>query len=320
MRRLLTRFVLRLAASVFVLWCVFTLSFVLLELVPGGPFSQVESLDPAAASMLDKRFGLDQPYFSRYWAALRGAVVGDFGPSLRVSPGRDVGELVTDSAPVSLAVGLLAFLIAVTLGSGLGILAGYSHHRGRSFWGRALDHGLTALTLMVLCLSVIVLSAVFRYVFVVKLKVLTLGGTHLSSLVLPVVVLGLSYAALYARLIRSSTISFIASPRYRALQARGIRDRALATRYLLPEVLIPMISYLAPSFAGILTGSFVVERIFDLPGLSWLFVQGALTRDYPVVMGGTVFYTVLLLTLGLLGDTLRNWLDPRLRSGQGGTT
>lgn len=306
MRALARRLLVRIALGVFAVWAVFTVTFFLMHLTPGGPFAGIERLSEASRTNLEARFGLGDSLATQYSRLLRSYLSGDLGPSISFAPGRPVVEVLGRAAPTSLWLGGLGLLAALMLGGVGGLLAG----RKRGGW---LDRVLTLVSLLCISLSVMVLGGLLKRWALVEGTPLRLGLSEgWRGAVLPVACLGLAYGAIYFRLVRSSVISVMRGPRLTAVLARGVSLRRVTWCYLLPEAFIPLLAYLGPSVAAILTGSFVVETMFQIPGLAACFVQGALSRDYPLVCGSIVFYTALLVGLNLVFETLHLVLDPRL--------
>ncbi len=305
-------FVGRLVLAVVSVWVVFTVTFFLMHLAPGGPFAGAERLSAQAQINLHERFGLGEPLGHQYMAMLGGVLQGDLGDSLVFAPGRSVWAVLADAAPVSLLLGASGFVLALLMGVAGGLLAGL----GRKRW---LGRILGLLSLLCISLSVLVISGLLRRWALVPGSPLRLGVSEgWRGWVLPTVCLGLAYGAIYFRLVRSSVKGVMQGPRGTAVLGRGVAQRRFWWRYVLPEALVPLLSYMGPSLAALLTGSFVVERMFELPGLSACFVQGALSRDYPLVCGAILFYTVLLVALNLLFESLHYLLDPRLRGDSKG--
>ncbi|MFZ5748918.1 MAG: ABC transporter permease [Pseudomonadota bacterium] len=303
MRAILLR---RLATAVPTLFAVVLLSFVLMRAAPGSPFDGERPLDAATRAALDRAYGLDRPVVEQLGRYLARIAHGDFGPSL-VYKDFTVSQLIAQGLPVSLTLGGLALLLAALLGVSGGIVA--AQHPDR--WsGRAID---TAAAIAI-ALPGFVTGPLLALVFALWLAWLPVSGLDgAASLVLPVVALAFPVAGAVARLTRSGLSEVLAREHIRMARARGLSPRAILFRHALPPALIPVVSYLGPAAAGLLTGAVVIETVFGLPGLGRYFVQGALNRDYPLVMGVVVLYAVLILAFNLLADLLYGWLDPRVR-------
>jgi oligopeptide transport system permease protein len=298
----------RLAGLIPTLIIIITVSFLILRLAPGGPFDQEQTLAPAVRANLERLYGFDRPLPLQYLSYLRALAHGDFGISLR-EPDFTVGELIRQGLPVSATLGLAALLIALLSGVPAGILAALWH-------GRAEDFALTGLSALGLALPSFVVGPVLALVFAVTLHWLPVAGWQpgqLRYLVLPAVTLALPVAAALSRITRASLLEVLKSPFVRSARARGLGPRRVLLRHALPPALVPVVSYLGPAVAFVITGSLVVESVFALPGTGRFLVQGAIDRDYPLVMGMIVVYALLTLLLNFLVDLAYGWLDPGAR-------
>jgi len=298
----------RIAGIVPTLLVIITASFFIIRLAPGGPFDQEQTLSPAVRANLDRAYGLDQPLGVQYLRYLGALAHGDFGPSLKL---RDftVTELIAQGLPVSAALGLTAILLAVLVGIPLGVAA--------ALWrDRAVDHTVTGLAVLGMALPAFVTGPVLALAFGVYLRWLPVAGWEapaLRHLVLPAITLGLPVIAYVARLTRASLLEVLRANFIRTARARGLGPWRVLWRHALPPAMLPVVSYLGPAIAFVATGSLVVETVFGLPGTGRFLVQGAISRDYSLVMGMVVVYAALLLILNLLVDLLYGWLDPRVR-------
>jgi oligopeptide transport system permease protein len=285
-----------------------TLSFAIVRLAPGGPFEQEQTLSAPVRANLDRLYGLDQPLVLQYLHYLRGLVHGDLGPSLRE---RDftVRELLAQALPVSATVGLLAILAAVLLGIPAGIGAALMKDRNA-------DHGIGLLAALCIALPSFVIGPLLALIFGLTLHWLPVAGWEGGQpryLVLPVLTLALPVAAYLARLTRASLLEVLRAPYVRSASARGLSRARVLLNHALRPALLPVVSYLGPAVAFVVTGSLVVETLFGLPGSGRYLVQGAIDRDYPLVMGMILVYAVLTLGVNLLVDLLYGWLDPSVR-------
>jgi oligopeptide transport system permease protein len=301
----------RLAGAVPTLAVVIALSFLLTRLAPGGPFDEERPLPPEIRANLEAAYGLDQPVHVQFGRYVAGLLRGDFGPSFKF---RDftVSELIGDGLPVSLGLGLAALALALALGIPAGIWAALSR-------GRATDRLVTAFAVAGMSIPVFVVAPLLMLVFGVWLRWLPVAGWlpgRPADLVLPVVTLALPVIAYLARLTRGSLLEVMRAPWIRAARARGLPRRAIVLRHALPAALLPVVSYLGPAAAAVLAGSLVVETLFGLPGMGRHLVQGALNRDYTLVMGMVIVYAALMIVLNLLADAAYAWLDPRIRRGR----
>jgi len=298
----------RLAGLLPTLLVILTLSFAILRLAPGGPFDQEQTLTPQVRANLARAYGLDQPWPQQYLHYLGALAHGDFGPSLRA---RDftVRELMAQGLPVSAALGVCALILAVGLGIPAGIAAAL---RARS----KTDRALAVLTALLLALPSFVIGPLLALTFGIGLNWLPVAGWGPGGgryLILPALTLALPIAAYLARLMRASLLETLRAPFVRSAQARGLGAVRVLCRHALPPALLPVVSYLGPTLAFLITGSLVVESVFGLPGTGRYLVQGAIDRDYPLVMGMIVLYASLTLLLNLLVDLAYGWLDPRVR-------
>jgi len=291
-----------------VLLGVFTLTFFMMRLAPGGPFTTMKGVSPELAANLDKRFGLDQTVAAQFTTLLGGYLTGDLGPSMSFSPGEPVADILARSLPVSLELGFWALLLAIVLGVVFGTLSGLKPS------GPA-DLGISFVMLGLVSASIIVIGALLRKLFIVDLGWFSLGGfDSFSNKVLPSLTLGLAYTAILGRLVRGGVVAQAGDRTLRSIMARGVSRRTAIVGYVIPRALIPMLSYLGPAVAGILTGSFVVETLFEVPGVSACFIQGAAARDYPLVSGAIMTYTAVLVLTNFTFETLHTLLDPRERN------
>ncbi len=299
----------RFAISLVTLWAVVTLVFFLVRVAPGGPFDGERRLPPEVEANLRAAYHLDEPLLDQYARYVAMLARGDFGPSFR-SKDFTVNELIARGLPVSLAVGGLALALAAGLGIAAGTVAGLRRDRG---W----DRGLTLAATAGLALPPIVVAPLLVLVFAVTLRWLPAGGfTSPAHVVLPAVALALPYLAAFTRLTRGSVAQALTAPHVRTARAKGLPAHRIVVRHLLPAALMPVVSFLGPAAAALLAGSMVIEEVFSLPGLGRYFVQGALNRDYTLVMGTVVVYATLILVFNLAVDLVYTRLDPRIRLGR----
>jgi oligopeptide transport system permease protein len=297
----------RLLSAVPTLFVLVALAFFLLRAAPGGPFDEERALPPEVQAQVAAAYHLDEPLWRQFARYLGGLARGDLGPSFQY-PGRSVNELIAAGFPVSLQLGLAAMLLALPLGCGLGIAAALRRDT-------VTDHGLMALAMAGLAIPNFVVAPLLILAFALSLGWLPAGGwDDWRSAVLPVAALALPQAAILARLTRGSMAEVLAQQYIRTARAMGLPQRWIVLRHALKPALMPVLSYLGPALAQVITGSVVVEQIFSIPGLGRHFVQGALNRDYTVVMGVVVFYGALVVLLNLAVDLLYGALDPRVRA------
>jgi oligopeptide transport system permease protein len=298
----------RLAGAVPTLFVIVTLAFFLMRLAPGGPFDDEQTLPPEVAANLEAAYGLDRPILVQYGNYLAGLLHGDLGPSFRY---RDfsVSELIAQGLPVTLALGSAALTVAVFTGVLLGMLAGWRRDE-------VADHAVMGAALVGLALPNFVVAPLLALVFGVQLGWLPVGGWDPGDLryaVLPVATLALPFVAYIARLTRGSLLEVLQSPHIRTARAKGLSERRILWQHAFKPAILPVVSFLGPAAGALLTGSLIVEQVFALPGVGRYFVQGALNRDYTLVMGMVVFYAALIVLLNLLVDLVYGWLDPRIR-------
>ena len=300
----------RLLGAIPTLAVIVLLAFLLTRLAPGGPFDEEQALPPEIRANLERAYGLDQPLYLQFGRYVAGLLRGDFGPSFRFKD-FPVTELIATGLPVSLQLGALAMLLAVLVGVPAGVAAALRHNR-------ATDHLVMALAVLGIAVPVFVIAPLAALVFGIYLQWLPVAGWSAGTvldMVLPTATLALPVIAYVARLTRGSMLETLRSPFVRSARARGVGGARLVWRHALPAALTPVVSYLGPATAAVLTGSLVVETIFALPGLGRHLVQGALNRDYTLVMGMVIVYAAFMILLNLVVDVVYAWLDPRVRPG-----
>lgn len=298
----------RLSGFLPTLFCIVTLSFFIVRLAPGGPFDQEQTLPAPIRANLDRLYGLDQPLGLQYLHYLNGLAHGDFGPSFKL---RDfsVGELIAEGLPLSLAVGSAAVLLAMLLGIPLGVAAALRRNT-------VTDFGVTTFVVFGVALPSFVTGPLFALAFGLYLHWLPVAGWEAGEpryLVLPVLTLSLPVIAYVARITRGSFLEVLRANYIRTARARGLGEMRVLWRHALRPALLPVVSYLGPATAYVVTGSLVVETVFGLPGTGRYLVQGAINRDYTLVMGMITVYGALTLGLNLIADIVYGWLDPTVR-------
>lgn len=287
-----------------------TLSFFLMRVAPGGPFDADAQLEPEILENLRAVYDLDRPVVEQFGLYLARLARGDLGPSISYKD-YDVSELIAVGLPVSLELGLTALLLATLVGLPLGIVAAANQNR----W---LDHTIGTLAMAGIAVPSLITAPLLTLVFGVMLKLLPVAGWGdgaWPNKILPLTALVLPQLAVIARLSRGSFLDVRRQNFIRAARARGLPEWRVVLFHALPPTLVPLVSYLAPAVAGVMTGSIVIEQIFGLPGVGRYFVQGALSRDYPLVMGVVIVYASAVLTMNLLADLAYAALDPRIRRG-----
>lgn len=302
----------RLMTALPTLLAVVVLSFVLMRLAPGGPFDSDRPQDAATRAALESAYGLDRPLGEQLWRYLSRLLQGDFGPSL-VYRDFTVTELIAQGLPLSLTLGALALVVAMALGLTAGLWAAVRA-------GRAADHALMMAATVLTALPTFVSGPVLALLFAITLGWLPVSGLGEGGLagdprylILPVIALALPHAGAVAKLARAGLAGVLAEDHVRTARARGLPEHRVLIRHALRPALLPVASYLGPAAAGLLTGAVVIETVFALPGLGRYFVQGALNRDYPLVLGVVVLYAALIVLFNLIADLVYGWLDPRVR-------
>lgn len=284
-----------------------TVVFFLVRVAPGGPFDSEKALPPEIQANLEAKYHLDEPLLQQYLRYLGQILVLDFGPSFQYKDWT-VNELIAQGFPVSLTIGGIAMLLGFLIGVSVGVAAALRQNS-------AADFGAMGLAMLGVSIPNFVVAPVLILLFAVYAGWLPAGGWDWSwqSAVLPVVTLALPVIAYIARLMRGSMIEVLHSDFIRTARAKGLPERQVILRHALKPALLPVISYMGPATAALITGSVVVERIFSIPGLGSYFVQGALNRDYTLVMGVVIFYGVLIIVLNFIVDLLYSILDPKIR-------
>jgi oligopeptide transport system permease protein len=298
----------RLAGAVPTLLIIITATFFLMRAAPGGPFDQEQTLPPEIMANLQSAYGLDQPIWIQYERYLKSLLHGDFGPSFKYKD-FSVTELIGQGFPVTLQLGVIAIALALGLGIPLGTFAALHHNS-------AADYATMSLAVVGIAIPSFVVLPFLGLLFGVYLHWLPVAGWETGSirhLALPVIALALPPLAYIARLTRGSMLEVLRSHFVRTAFAKGLPLHTVILRHTLRPALMPVASYLVPAVASIMTGSLVVESIAGLPGIGRYLVQGALNRDYTLVLGMVIIYSTLLIGMGLLVDLLYAWLDPRVR-------
>ena len=287
------------------LWLVYTVSFFLMRSVPGGPFSSERNVPPEIERNLKARYNLDLPLWEQYQLNLSEAIRGDLGPSLTLQD-YSVNEVIAEGFPVSASLGILAMTFALSVGVTTGVISAVRRYE---VW----DRSLMTLATLGIAIPNFVLASLLIMTFVFLVPLFPSGGWgSLSHLVLPVIALGSAYAASIARLTRAGMLEVIGQDFITTAKAKGLSERTVLMRHALPCALTPVVSYLGPATAGILTGSLVLEKVFFLPGMGSHFIEAALQRDYPLALGMVLVYTLLLMVLNLIVDFTYAILDPRV--------
>jgi oligopeptide transport system permease protein len=296
----------RLLVAIPTLFLVIALAFFLMRAAPGSPFEVNRMLPPQVEHNLLVKYGMDRPLFDQFLAYLGGVLRGDFGPSLKYTD-KSVVQIVADGFPTSLRLGLSALMVGGALGVALGVFAALHQNRGEDF-------AATALAILGICIPSFVTAPLLVLVFAQQLGWLpTAGLDSAAGYILPVTVLALPQIAIISRLTRAGMVEALRTNYVRTARAKGLPERTVVMRHALRAAILPLVSYLGPACAGLITGSLVVEKIFGLPGIGRSFVISALERDYTVVMGVVILYAGMIILLNLLSDLAVAALDPRVR-------
>jgi oligopeptide transport system permease protein len=302
----MTAYVLRrLAGIVPLLLLIALFSFLFMRTAPGGPFDDERALPPQIEANLRARYHLDEPLLQQFGRYMSDLVRGDLGPSFKYRS-RTVNEIIAQSAPVSLTLGVVALVLALVFGITAGVVS--------AVWrDSTVDHLSMGLALTGVCVPNFVLGPVLIMLFAFRLGWLPVGGWgSLEQLVLPALTLGAIRASYIARLTRTGMLEVLGQDFIRTARSKGLAERVVIMRHALKVAILPVVSYLGPAMASILVGSVVVEQIFNVPGLGSFFVQSAINRDYTMAMGTVLFYSGLLIVLNLLVDIAYALLDPRV--------
>lgn len=292
-----------------VLWIVITITFFLMHAIPGGPFTAEKSLPPYVLHSIEERYKLNDPLYKQYGDYLCNLVQGDLGPSFKY-PGRSVNDIIKDGFPVSFKLGIEAILIAIIIGIPAGILAGVKKDKWQ-------DRAVNFFTTLGVAVPSFVVAALLIYVLSTKLHLLPAAmwnGWRYE--IMPALALSGMLMSFIARLTRSSMLDILSQDYIKTARAKGLSWSKVLVKHALPNSLIPVVTYLGPMTASILTGSFVIETIFAIPGLGQYFVTSIYNRDYTVILGVTIFYSVIVIVLNMVVDLLYPLLDPRIKIGE----
>jgi oligopeptide transport system permease protein len=301
------RFIVRRLLQVIpVLFVIITATFFMVRFVPGGPFTAEKAIPPEILKNLEAHYGLDQPLWRQYLSYLGKIAHGDFGPSFKYS-NRTVNEIIADKLPVSLELGSLALLVALLVGLPLGVLAAVR----RNSW---LDYLASSIGMLGISVPTFVLGPLLVLFFAIRLGWVNASGWYgPSDRVLPALTLGFVYAAYLMRLTRGGMLEVLNQDYIRTARAKGASELRIVLRHALRGGLLSVVAFLGPAIAGILTGSFVIETIFQIPGLGREFVNSAFNRDYTLVLGTVMLYASLIVLLNLAADVAQVWLNPKLK-------
>jgi oligopeptide transport system permease protein len=308
---MLAQAVRRLVIAIPTLLAIIAAAFLLMKAAPGGPFTLERQLPPEIEQRLQDKFGLNKPVHEQLFDYLGGLVRGDLGPSM-VYKDKTVADIIAEGAPTSALLGLSAMALALLIGGGLGVMAALRQNKVQ-------DYAVMALAIAGVCLPPLVVGPLMQLFFGIQWELLPSQGLHrdefgVAYLILPVLTLSLPLIAIISRLMRASMIEAMRSNAIRTARAKGLPEAQVIWRHALPIAVLPVVSYVGPALAGVMAGSFVIETVFQLPGIGKQFVQAATQRDYTLVMGVVLVYSFMIILLNLAADLLYRVLDPRSRT------
>lgn len=296
----------RILQAIGVILLVSIITFVLMDLAPGSPFASEKSQSPEVLAALNKKYGLDQPKMVQLKNFILNALKGDFGVSLKMQKNRPVIDIIKEMFPTSAKLGLLALTWATLVGVPLGCLAAYNR-------GKPIDSILRVLTTIGISAPGFVVATLLLLLFGVKLKLLpTMGLVGIKSYFMPVFALGFYSMCYIARLSRSSMLDAIGQDYIRTARSKGVSESKILFKHALKNAFIPVLTYLGPLTAGIITGSMVVESVFSVQGMGRYFVNSVLNRDYPIIMATTLLFATLVVFMNMVVDILYRFIDPRI--------
>jgi oligopeptide transport system permease protein len=306
---MLTYIVKRLATSIITIWLIITITFALMHAIPGGPFTREKVLPEPVKKNIEKRYHLNDPLWKQYIDYLKNLARGDLGPSFKYQ-GVTVNKIIADGFPISAQLGLASLAIMLLIGLPAGIISALRQNKWQ-------DHLAMFLATLGVAMPNFVIATLLIYFVGVKLGWLpTSRWISWKSVIMPAIALAGYYTAYIARLTRSSMLEVLQQDYIRTARAKGLPERVVVYKHALKNALIPIVTYLGPLIAGILTGSFVIEKIFAIPGLGQHFVTSISNRDYTTIMGVTVFYATLLVLMNFIVDVVYSFIDPRIRLGK----
>ncbi len=305
----MTKYIIRRALGLIpTIFIIITVCFFFIRLAPGGPFSSEKKLPPQILKNMQKKYHMDQPLIVQYGQYLADILRGDLGPSYKYKD-YDVNYFIKQTLPKSMLLGGLALLVALILGIGTGMISALK----RNSW---IDYSTMSIAVIGISVPLFVIAPVLMYIFAMKLNWFPVAGWLDDggpiTLVLPVVSLSAPYFAMIARLSRASFLDSLRSDYIRTARAKGLKTSVIMFKHVLKGASLPVVSYLGPAFSGIITGSIVIEQIFRIPGLGRHFVQSAFNRDYTMIMGTVIVYSLILIFMNFLVDVIYGYLDPRI--------
>ena len=295
----------RIVTAIITAFLVATLTFFIMNMVPGGPFLSEKAVTPQAQAAMEAKYGLDKPLSTQYVTYMKGIAHGDFGLSLK-KRGRTVSQIIGTKFPVSARIGGLALLVAVMCGVPLGAIAAFKR-------GKTIDNVLVVLSTAGIAIPSFLSSTLLMYIFSTKMNLLpSLGLNSASSYIMPVMALALYPTFYIARLMRSSMLDVMGQDYMRTARAKGVSTFKAIFKHALRNAILPVITYLGPLLASLMTGSFIIEKLFNIPGLGSEFVGAITSRDYPMIMGTTIFLAVFIIIMNVIVDIAYKIVDPRI--------
>lgn len=307
----MTKFIFsRVAQAIPVIFIVITLTFFMVRAAPGGPFDSDRAAPPEVIEALNAKYNLDAPLYEQFFSYLGDMAQGDLGPSFKY-PGRSVNEMIAGGFPVTLELATYAILLAMLIGIPIGVYAALNTNSVK-------DYVPMSFAMLGICLPSFVLGPMLILIFGIWFDMLPVSGWGQTpgDKILPAITLGSTYAAYIARITRGGMLEILSQDYIRTAKAKGLSTPRIVVVHALRGGITPVVSFLGPAIAGLIAGSFVVESIFQIPGLGRFYIQAAFNRDYTMVLGTTIFFSVLIVIFNLLADLLLVWLNPRLRGGK----
>ena len=306
----MTKFIIRRFLGIFpTLLIIISISFFLIRLAPGGPFSTEKAIPKPVLANIEAKFHMDEPLVMQYGRYMYDVLRGDLGPSFRYAD-HDVNYFIANSFPISIFLGGISIVVALILGISTGIISALRQNT----W---LDYASMGIAVIGISIPLFVVGPIMMYIFAMKLHWLPTSGwitgrNGYITLIMPVATLCLPFYAYFARISRASIIEVLRSDYIRTARAKGLSGPVIVVKHVLKGAMLPVVSFLGPALAGILTGSVVIEQIFRIPGLGKFFVQSAFNRDYTIIMGTVIVYAVMLVVLNFIVDIVYSFLDPRI--------
>ena len=296
----------RILQAIPVLFGVITITFALIHIAPGGPFSADKAVPPEVLIALEEKYDLNLPLWQQYVEYLKDLASGDLGPSFKYS-GRSVSELIASGFPTTAELAMYSMLVAIIIGLFAGVVAAMRPNTIQ-------DYVPMSAAMVGICMPSFLLGPLLVLVFGIYLEWLPISGWNSlpGDKILPAITLGTGYAAYIARLSRGGMLEVLSQDYIRTARAKGLPETIIVCKHGLRGGLIPVVAFLGPAFAGMLGGSFVVETIFNIPGLGRFYVQAAFNRDYTMILGTTIFFATLIVIFNLLSDILAMWMNPKL--------